>query len=88
MHHNIPYLPSLDHSDDSSEYSSSGYSEDDKFDEDWTMCEEEDEENQEDEEDQEDEKDEEDDVQMNQIPVQMNQVMKVSLIMKNVITQT
>ena len=57
MHHNIPYLPSLDHSDDSSEYSSSGYSQDDTDDEDWTMCEDEDEEDQAYEEDQEYEED-------------------------------
>ena len=49
MHQKIPYLPSLDHSDDSSEYSSSGYSEVDTDDEDWTMCEDEAEDDQEDE---------------------------------------
>ena len=46
MHHPIPYLPSLDHSDDSSEYSSSGHSEDDTDDEEWTICEDEEEEEQ------------------------------------------
>ena len=54
MHHPIPYLPSLDHSDDSSEYSSSGDSEDDTDDEEWTICEDEDEDDQEYEEEQED----------------------------------
>ena len=57
MHHPIPYLPSLDHSDDSSEYSSSGHSEYDTEDEDWTICEDEDDEEQENEEEQEDEED-------------------------------
>ena len=42
MHHPIPYLPSLDHSDDSSEYSSSVHTQDEKDDEDLSFCEDED----------------------------------------------
>ena len=50
MHHNIPYLPSPDHSDDYSEYSSSVHTHDATDDEYLSLFEDEDEDYQEDEE--------------------------------------